>query len=35
MIHAYDGAAVAEVHFAPFWRRRVAYVFRFPESANP
>jgi NlpC/P60 family putative phage cell wall peptidase len=30
MIHAYDGAAVAEVFFAPFWRRRVAFVFRFP-----
>jgi NlpC/P60 family putative phage cell wall peptidase len=32
MIHAYDGAAVAEVHFAPFWRRRVAYVFQFPNQ---
>jgi NlpC/P60 family putative phage cell wall peptidase len=30
MIHAYDGAAVAEVHFAPFWRRRLAFAFRFP-----
>jgi NlpC/P60 family putative phage cell wall peptidase len=30
MIHAYDGAAVAEVYFAPFWRRRVAFAFRFP-----
>ena len=30
MIHAYDGAAVAEVSFAPFWRRRVAFAFRFP-----
>jgi NlpC/P60 family putative phage cell wall peptidase len=30
MIHAYDGAAVAEVHFAPFWQRRLAFVFRFP-----
>jgi NlpC/P60 family putative phage cell wall peptidase len=30
MIHAYDGAAVAEVYFAPFWRRRVACAFRFP-----
>jgi NlpC/P60 family putative phage cell wall peptidase len=29
MIHAYDGAAVAEVHFAPFWRRRVAFAFKF------
>ncbi len=30
MIHAHDGAAVAEVAFAPFWQRRLAYVFRFP-----
>jgi len=30
MIHAHDSAAVAEVAFAPWWRRRVAYVFRFP-----
>ncbi len=30
MIHAHDGAAVAEVAFAPWWRRRLAYVFRFP-----
>jgi NlpC/P60 family putative phage cell wall peptidase len=30
MIHAHDGAAVAEVAFAPWWRRRVGYVFRFP-----
>jgi NlpC/P60 family putative phage cell wall peptidase len=32
MIHAYDGAAVAEVHFAPFWRRRLAFAFSFPSS---
>jgi NlpC/P60 family putative phage cell wall peptidase len=30
MIHAHDGAAVAEVAFAPWWQRRLAYVFRFP-----
>lgn len=30
MIHAHDGAAVTEVAFAPWWRRRVGYVFRFP-----
>jgi NlpC/P60 family putative phage cell wall peptidase len=30
MVHAHDGAAVAEVAFAPWWRRRLAYVFRFP-----
>lgn len=31
MVHAHDGAAVAEVYFAPFWRRRLAYAFRFPS----
>ena len=30
MVHAHDGAAVTEVAFAPWWRRRLAYVFRFP-----
>lgn len=30
MIHAHDGASVAEVAFAPWWRRRVGFVFRFP-----
>lgn len=30
MIHAHDGAAVAEVAFASWWRRRLAYAFRFP-----
>jgi NlpC/P60 family putative phage cell wall peptidase len=30
MIHAHDGAAVAEVALAPWWRRRLAYAFRFP-----
>jgi NlpC/P60 family putative phage cell wall peptidase len=33
MIHAYNGAAVCEVHFAPFWQRRLAFAFRF--SASP
>jgi hypothetical protein len=27
---AHDGAAVAEVALAPWWRRRLAYAFRFP-----
>lgn len=31
MIHAHDGAAVAEVALAPWWRRRLAYAFRFPN----
>lgn len=30
MVHAHDGAAVAEVAFAPWWRRRLAFAFRFP-----
>jgi NlpC/P60 family putative phage cell wall peptidase len=32
MIHAHDGAAVAEVALAPWWRRRIAFVFRFPSN---
>lgn len=31
MIHAHDGAAVAEVALAPWWRRRIAYAFGFPN----
>lgn len=30
MVHAHDGAAVAEVALAPWWRRRLAYAYRFP-----
>jgi NlpC/P60 family putative phage cell wall peptidase len=30
MVHAHDGAAVAEVALAPWWRRWLAYAFRFP-----
>ena len=30
MVHAHDGAAVAEVAIAPWWRRSLAYAFRFP-----
>jgi NlpC/P60 family putative phage cell wall peptidase len=30
IIHAHDGAAVAEVAFTPWWRRHLAYVFSFP-----
>jgi NlpC/P60 family putative phage cell wall peptidase len=29
MVHAHDGARVAEVAIAPWWRRRLAYAFRF------
>lgn len=31
MVHAHDGAVVAEVAIAPWWRRRLAYAFRFPS----
>jgi NlpC/P60 family putative phage cell wall peptidase len=31
LIHAHDGAAVAEAHFAPWWRRRIAFAFSFPN----
>jgi NlpC/P60 family putative phage cell wall peptidase len=30
MIHSHSGAVVAEVAIAPWWRRRLAYAFRFP-----
>jgi NlpC/P60 family putative phage cell wall peptidase len=30
MIHAHEGAAVCEVALAPWWRRRLAFAFRFP-----
>jgi hypothetical protein len=33
MIHAQDGVAVSEVAFSPWWRRRVAFAFRFPGVA--
>lgn len=33
-IHAHDGAAVAEVAFAPWWRRRIAFAFAFPDIAE-
>ena len=33
MIHAHDGASVAEVAFRPWWRRHLTHVFRFPGVA--
>jgi NlpC/P60 family putative phage cell wall peptidase len=33
LIHAHDGAAVAEAHFAPWWQRRIAFAFAFPDTA--
>jgi NlpC/P60 family putative phage cell wall peptidase len=34
MVHAHDGAAVAEVALAPWWRRRLVFAFRFPGVAD-
>jgi NlpC/P60 family putative phage cell wall peptidase len=34
MVHAHDGASVAEVTLAPWWRRRLAFAFRFPGVLN-
>lgn len=34
MIHAHDGARVCEVAISPFWKRRVAFAFRFPGVAD-
>lgn len=31
MIHAHDGAAVAEVAIHPWWRRHLAGAYRFPD----
>jgi NlpC/P60 family putative phage cell wall peptidase len=30
LIHAQEGAAVTEIALSPWWRRRIAYAFRFP-----
>lgn len=35
MIHAYDGADVCETALTPWWRRRLAFAFRFPGLADP
>jgi NlpC/P60 family putative phage cell wall peptidase len=29
MIHAQDGVAVTEINLSPWWRKRLAYAFRF------
>ncbi len=34
MVHAHDGAAVCEVAIAPWWRRRLAYAFAFPDVTD-
>jgi NlpC/P60 family putative phage cell wall peptidase len=35
MVHAQDGAGVAEVPFGPWWSRRMAAVFQFPSNPHP
>jgi NlpC/P60 family putative phage cell wall peptidase len=32
MIHAQDGVAVTEIHLSPWWKKRMAYAFRFPRT---
>ena len=32
MVHAHDGASVAEVAIAQWWRRRLAFAFAFPGA---
>jgi NlpC/P60 family putative phage cell wall peptidase len=34
MIHAQSGAAVSEVAITPWWRRHLAYAFRFPVVSD-
>lgn len=29
-VHAYEGTGVVETDLSPWWRRRLAFVFRFP-----
>jgi NlpC/P60 family putative phage cell wall peptidase len=33
-VHAHDGAAVAMASLTPWWARRLAFVFAFPERAR-
>ncbi|MDQ0506538.1 NlpC/P60 family protein [Xanthobacter agilis] len=35
MIHAYDGVSVCETVLTPWWRRRLAYAYRFPGVGAP
>ena len=32
MVHAQDGSAVSEISLSPWWRRHLAFVFRFPNQ---
>lgn len=32
IVHAHDGASVAEVAFRSWWQRHLAFAFRFPDG---
>jgi NlpC/P60 family putative phage cell wall peptidase len=34
MVHAHEGACVCEVAISPWWRRRLAYAFTFPNLSD-
>lgn len=34
MVHAHERACVAEIALSPWWRRRIAFVFRFPGVSD-
>lgn len=34
-IHAHQGAAVARAALSPWWSRRIAFAFRFPDHGTP
>ena len=34
MVHAHDGACVAEVAISPWWLRHLAFAFAFPDRAS-
>ncbi|MDB5569065.1 MAG: NlpC/P60 family protein [Hyphomicrobiales bacterium] len=34
MVHAHDGASVCEVALSPWWRRRMAFAFSFPDPLS-
>ena len=34
MVHAHDGACVSEVAIGPWWRRHIAFAFRFSALLN-
>lgn len=35
MIHAHESTPVAEVPLGPWWQRRMAAAFRFPDRGDP